>query len=246
MPLVTKPYHLKDIYKPGMSFHIFMEEIFKTDYSDDRIYGKLFDSLSTFGKDHVSFFMFPEVGMGGHWKNKPRDWSPIFQFWFEEYIDGLAKYILANVGYSLVLEVGAGDGQLTKLLKAKGINILATDDYSWKIRKTNVEKLDHKQAIDKYKPAMVISSWMPYHRDWTRYFRKSQSVEHYILIGEAYGGCCASDPSFYNHKGWTKTEDFDFDRFNLCRSDDVTNPKTKSFFHNLTHSRTIAYKKNDN
>lgn len=50
--------------------------------------------------------------------------------------------------------------------------------------------MDYKEALKKYKPDIVISSWMPYTEDWTKDFRTFSSVKEYILIGEPDNGCC--------------------------------------------------------
>ena len=76
--------------------------------------------------------------------------------------------------------------------------IVAIDDGSWNIqtKTSNVEKLNVKQALDKYvinptsqSYVIVICSWMPKGLDWTRDLRKS-GVNEYILIGESDDGCC--------------------------------------------------------
>ena len=53
-----------------------------------------------------------------------------------------------------------------------------------------VEKISHLDALNKYKPDIVISSWMELGQDWTSSFRACSSVQEYILIGEADSGVC--------------------------------------------------------
>lgn len=107
---------------------------------------------------------------------------------------------------SVVLEVGAGDGRLTHFLnqelekKTKGKErVVATDTLYWETRTKvlerdivlveqakpafPVEKLDYQNALAKYKPDIVICSWMPPGEDWTWAFRKLDNVAEYILIG---------------------------------------------------------------
>lgn len=51
-----------------------------------------------------------------------------------------------------------------------------------------VEVIPHHEALDKYKPRVVIFSWMPAGEDFTADFRSVPSVDEYILIGEPDGG----------------------------------------------------------
>jgi hypothetical protein len=53
-----------------------------------------------------------------------------------------------------------------------------------------VEKIRHEDALSKYKPDIVIVSWMELGCDWTESFRRCPSVKEYILIGEADSGVC--------------------------------------------------------
>jgi hypothetical protein len=128
----------------------------------------------------------------------------IYQLWSKEYIAGLAEYLVnrqSSPGKTLVLDVGAGDGLLARLLKEHfqpkrtAPDILAVDDGSWGISpKTNdVEKLKFTDAIEKYaadyEQIIVLCSWMPMGDDWTASFRKA-GVKEYILIGESDDGNC--------------------------------------------------------
>ena len=96
---------------------------------------------------------------------------------------------------------GAGKGLLSHHLQKKGIQIRATDDDSWKLIKENnynVEIIDYKTAIKKYKPKTVIVSWMLLGVDWTPFFRE-MNVKEYIIIGEGWGGCTGSESVFDSH-----------------------------------------------
>ena len=61
----------------------------------------------------------------------------------------------------------------------------------WQLTKHfRVEPFSYQEAIRTFQPNMVLASWMPLGEDWTDEIRKCESVEEYILIGEADGGCC--------------------------------------------------------
>ena len=90
-----------------------------------------------------------------------------------------------------VLEVGAGSGRMSYYLKEKlkhdkNIFIIATDPGSWQLTKHfRVEPYSYQDAIKAFQPNMILTSWMPLGEDWTNVMRRCNSVEEYLLIGEA-------------------------------------------------------------
>ncbi len=106
----------------------------------------------------------------------------IYCFYSKELVRGLAKLI----GPADCIEIGAGDGTLTRLLIEAGVNCLATDDYSWSQYiqyPASVEKLDARQALDKYRPQVVICSWPPPGNSFEKLILNADSVSLYITIG---------------------------------------------------------------
>jgi hypothetical protein len=141
----------------------------------------------------------------------------IFQVWNKEYLDELAK-LCKTFQFKRVLEVGAGNGELSSCLRKRGVNIVATDNYTWDIKRYHpVIKLSYKQAIRKYHPDLVICSWMLPGEDWTPYFRKYGA--NYLLIGEGPGGCCATESAFDDQEGYLSLNNFKLDEYNICRTD---------------------------
>jgi hypothetical protein len=49
------------------------------------------------------------------------------------------------------------------------------------------EKMSQEEAVARYQPRVVVSSWMP-EEDWTAVWRAHPSVRAYVLLGEADGG----------------------------------------------------------
>lgn len=111
-----------------------------------------------------------------------------------------------------VVELFAGLGTITKSLKDRGIDIIATDTNEWtnsshafttNRKWCNIEELDAVNAIDKYKDAdYFIISWCPYESKASYEalvkMREVNPNARLIHIGESYGGCTDSDIFFEN------------------------------------------------
>ncbi|MGK9250273.1 hypothetical protein [Paenibacillus humicus] len=110
------------------------------------------------------------------------------------YSKPLVKELSKLIGDQNCIEIGAGDGTLTLFLEDKGVDCKATDDHSWShyIEYPKfVEKLDAKQALEKYHPSAVICSWPVPNNTYEKQVFKADSVNLYIVIGtskSAYTG----------------------------------------------------------
>ena len=145
----------------------------------------------------------------------------IFQFWNKEYIEALSKEVIDRVAEDLVLEVCAGDGQLTHWLKEKGVNIIATDNFERGLKpKFSVIKFSAIRAIKKHNPVMVIASWIEA-CDPLDYRILKTGVPYVILIGEPEGITCGSERAWRAFKRLGYRQDYlqDVDKYNLCRTD---------------------------
>ena len=160
---------------------------------------------------------FEKFGGLGHLDDEWEKWydlcrdkkKPIFEIWTKEYIHAFGNYLAKRVAElggteenpTVILEVGAGNGCLTHFLQEKmnelipsSVKVVASDSGDWKIPQAFlVENLPHNKALAKYKPKIVIFSWLPYQYDCTADFRAVESVDEYILIGETDGGCCGNE-----------------------------------------------------
>jgi hypothetical protein len=153
------------------------------------------------------------------------DWAThhmIYQVPNIEFIQGLSNKI-RDIGPRKIIEVGSGRGiicrYISNILHEK---IILTDSYSWwKYHdliehveshidlSSDVLKRTYIEAIEEFKPDLIIASWIPYNECWTKDFRKYPFVNGYILIGEGRGGATGSE------------EDWDTD-WNLQYLDDVS------------------------
>lgn len=102
-----------------------------------------------------------------------------------------------------ILEIGAGLGTFSRLLRNIGCDVIATDanpDFmtkdggrAW----TYIEKMEASAAVSLYCDRTVLYSWPSYQGTWlTRAAKKMKSGQALIVIGEGEGGCTASDCFF--------------------------------------------------
>lgn len=150
--------------------------------------------------------------------------EPIFEHITREYINALSDYLAQRVRvYSrdkspiLIVETGTGNGKLSHFLRQRldesvsGLfELIATDSVKMGlIQYFPIETLDYREALKKYEPAIVITSWMPRRQDWTREYRATPSVREYILTGEAFETCGADsvwEENIYRKDGFTGQE----------------------------------------
>lgn len=111
-----------------------------------------------------------------------------------------------------VIELFAGTGSLTKVLQDEGVDIKATDNYSWceddevnfynkEMFWIDIEKLDCVKAIEKYNDVdYYIVSWCPYKSEDSvkalETMRKVNPNAIMIHIGEGEDGCTDCDKFF--------------------------------------------------
>lgn len=136
----------------------------------------------------------------------------MFAFVSWEWVEPFAKWI----GERKCLEVMAGAGWLAKALREKGIDVIATDNHSWKpqMNKSNeakwqlvteIEEMDCVEAVKRYgkEVDILIVSW-PYMDDMAYHTLKTIArVNHrcqIVYIGEGMGGCTARDNFFLHFK----------------------------------------------
>ncbi len=128
----------------------------------------------------------------------------IYCFYSHALVEALAGVIASRS----CLEIGAGDGTLTRFLKDQGVQITATDNHSWKNAVAYpdwVIKLDAHKALLTYTPEVVICSWPPANNDFERYVFTMPHVQLYIVIGSRH------QFAFGNWKDYAQQANFDLD-----------------------------------
>jgi hypothetical protein len=126
----------------------------------------------------------------------------IYCFYTRELVEELAKMIDSRS----CLEIGAGDGTLTRFLKARGVQVTATDNHGWNNSVSYpdwVLRLDACAALIQYKPEVAICSWPPAQNDFERCVFETPSVQLYVVIGSRHRF------AFGNWESYRKQRDFE-------------------------------------
>lgn len=119
-------------------------------------------------------FLMPLVGPKG-----------IYCFYSKPLVIALAKLI----GDRSCLEIAAGDGTLSRFLKDAGVDVTATDDYSWEhsVRYSDaVLREKARSALRARRPQVVVCSWPPAGNPFERHVFMTRSVELYIVISSRH------------------------------------------------------------
>lgn len=221
---------------------------FRSTYDPDMDYQEVLNLIRKYSKEVDNVISpvntyFPEIDARFHSISEIRDYrsgvdiNQQFQFFNKEFNDTLFNQL--NI-YKNVLEVGAGNGMLTHVLRKRGLSITACDDFSWKqsYKKycPDMLRMNYEEALKKVSPDCVISCWMPYGENWSIDIRKTPSVKAYFIIGEEAGGCTGTKSLFNRFKGWHKKELKTVQKWGLCRTD-----RYIVRFHNTNYTRVFKY-----
>jgi hypothetical protein len=109
----------------------------------------------------------------------------IYCFYSAELINELARLINGR----RCCELAAGDGTLSRFLRAAGVDVNASDDYSWEhsIRYPEwVARKEARDALKEHAPEVVICSWPPAGNSFEKQIFKTRSVQMYIVIGSRH------------------------------------------------------------
>jgi len=135
-----------------------------------------------------------------------------------EFVEALANLLKQISGGLRLVEVCSGDGKLAYWLRKSGVDIVATDNYSWKLgrKRIDVERLSVTKALQKYNPRVVVGTWTPPASKIPQKVLRYPSVAYYAGIGEEtvanYSKILSRDLYLYELE--------DISKFATARSDD--------------------------
>ena len=108
----------------------------------------------------------------------------------------------AVAALSPLVEVGAGSGYWSRLLRAAGADVVTTDvggqpKYSRLWNTEGIDVLEAVEAIKRHSDRNVFMSWPSYDKGWAaNVAAEMRSGRHLAFIGESKGGCTADDRFF--------------------------------------------------
>jgi hypothetical protein len=126
----------------------------------------------------------------------------IYCFYSHQFIKQI-KPLMANYH---CLEIGAGDGTLSRFLQNEGIAVIATDNYSWHHKITYpdmVVQMDAIKALEHYMPDVVICSWPPAKNNFEREIFACKSVKLYIAIVSVHKFASGNWQDYESQKNFT-------------------------------------------
>ena len=130
----------------------------------------------------------------------------IYCFYSRELVAALAELI----GARRCLEIGAGDGTLSRFLKECGVNVTATDNHAWSHAVQYpewVHKQEAREALAAHAPEAVICSWPPARNDFERQVFATPSVQLYIVIGSRHAFAFGNWDDYRKQSGFDMEED---------------------------------------
>ncbi len=105
-----------------------------------------------------------------------------------EFVDAVAQELRHLAG--IILEIGAGSGELAAALHKRDVPVLATDPIPMG---PNVTKLAARDALARYRPETVLSSFLPVDAGIEADILRSPGVRHYLYIGPVIMGRVGPD-----------------------------------------------------
>ena len=115
-----------------------------------------------------------------------------------------------------VVELCAGTGELAAALRTAGVDLVATD--ADPPPDAPVVRASADEALRRYRPKVVLGSFVPIDSDVDRLVLRFPSVRHYVVLGARVGGMLGS-ASLWQQPGWAAEPIEDVARWMLTRHD---------------------------
>jgi hypothetical protein len=104
------------------------------------------------------------------------------------YSSALVARLAELIGDRPAVEIAAGDGTLSRFLRDAGVDVVATDDFSWRQTAPRAEsdgdvvRQDARAALRERAPRVVLCSWPPAGNPFEREVFATAGVETYVVI----------------------------------------------------------------
>ena len=138
----------------------------------------------------------------------------IYCFYSHQLIAALAD----RIGARSCIEIAAGDGTLTRFLAQQGVQIQASDDYSWEhaVRYPEwVARMDAKEALRLHAAEVVICSWPPAGNNFESQVFRTRSVQLYIVISSRHRFAAGNWDDYQRQSAFDFEEDSELSRLAL-------------------------------
>jgi hypothetical protein len=132
--------------------------------------------------EHLAPYRLIERAYKAYYRDNTENYSTTlpYQIYSLEYVAAIGQKIKSLNVDGPIIEICAGKGLLTRQLRTLGINIIATDRNGG----PGVEALDHKAALEKYRPALVVGAWIPQYTDfaagrhyWPQFIKRLDALQ---------------------------------------------------------------------
>lgn len=135
----------------------------------------------------------------------------------EELVDAIGA-LLVELGAGPFIEVCAGDGRLTRGLRSRGVDVVATDASPASREPWEVRALTAAEALERYRPRVVIGSFVPVDSDVDRRVLAHPDVSHYLVLNARIAHGCGSR-TLWDRPGWSRTPLPELTRWLVTRHD---------------------------
>lgn len=114
-------------------------------------------------------------------------------------VDALSAF-LGSLAAGPIVEVCAGSGELAEELAATGLAIVATDAAAPAV--SLVVRATAAEALRRYRPTVVLGSFVPHDAIVDEAVMSFPSVQHYVVLNARVGGMLGCG-ALWNTPGWT-------------------------------------------
>ncbi len=139
------------------------------------------------------------------------------RFWVptREFVAALAE-LLRSSGEGPIVEVCAGSGELAIALGAAGVEVVPTDTDP--PQGSGTVRTSAEEALRRYRPAVVLGSFIPFDAGVDEEVMRFPSVRHYVVLGARIGGLFGSN-ALWDNPHWAAEPLEEIGRWMLTRHD---------------------------